>query len=67
MARRRNSVRLTKAAAEKAAALNLAPLGVEAPPRVAPKAAMRRAPMKASGKFLPWQVYTISTDGRILA
>ena len=23
--------------------------------------------MKASGKFLPWQVYTISTDGRILA
>ena len=22
--------------------------------------------MKASGKFLPWQVYTISTDGRIL-
>ena len=38
------------AAAEKAAALNLAPLGVEAPPRAAPKAAMRRAPMKASGK-----------------
>ena len=23
--------------------------------------------MKTSGKFLPWQVYTISTDGRILA
>ena len=23
--------------------------------------------MKASGKFLPWQVYTISTDGQILA
>ncbi|MDD5805313.1 ATP-binding protein [Blautia sp. HCP3S3_H10_1] len=23
--------------------------------------------MKASGKFLPWQVYTISTDGRIIS
>ena len=23
--------------------------------------------MKASGKFLPWQVYTISTDGQLLA
>ena len=25
-----------------------------------------RAALQASGKFIPWQVYTISTDGRIL-
>ena len=22
--------------------------------------------LKESGKFIPWQIYTISTDGRIL-
>ena len=26
-----------------------------------------RAALQASGKFIPWQVVTVSTDGRILA